>query len=96
LISTVAGVADPGSVSDFNIRTEVGDPGYNQTSSTAQDRLQIENLQNYEEEHFPIATPDPIEAIRLRMEQAGLQPADLNPYLQCKKYPKTPRRHPHR
>ena len=41
-------------------------------------------VEKYEEEHFPIATPDPIEAIRFRMEQAGLQPADLNPYLHSK------------
>ena len=39
-------------------------------------------VEKYEEEHFPIATPDPIEAIRFRMEQAGLAPADLQPYLQ--------------
>lgn len=41
-------------------------------------------VEKYEEEHFPIAAPDPIEAIRFRMEQAGLQPADLQPYLQSK------------
>jgi len=28
-------------------------------------------VEKYEEEHFPIATPDPIQAIRFRMEQAG-------------------------
>ena len=38
----------------------------------------------YEEDHFPIATPDPVEAIRFRMEQAGLSPSDLRPYLQSK------------
>ena len=41
-------------------------------------------VEKYEEEHFPIATPDPIEAIRFRMEQAGLVPADLQPYMQSK------------
>jgi HTH-type transcriptional regulator/antitoxin HigA len=41
-------------------------------------------VEKYEEEHFPIATPDPIEAIRFRMEQAGLESADLHPYLQSK------------
>ncbi|MEX2044934.1 MAG: transcriptional regulator [Opitutus sp.] len=41
-------------------------------------------VEKYEEEHFPIATPDPIEAIRFRMEQGGLAPADLYPYLQSK------------
>ena len=41
-------------------------------------------VENYEEAHFPIAAPDPIEAIRFRMEQAGMRPADLQPYLQSK------------
>ena len=41
-------------------------------------------VEKYEEEHFPIAAPDPIEAIRFRMEQAGLAPADLQPYMQSK------------
>ncbi len=41
-------------------------------------------VEKYEEERFPIATPDPIEAIRFRMEQAGLAPADLQPYMQSK------------
>ncbi len=41
-------------------------------------------VENYEESHFPIATPDPIEAIRFRLDQAGLQAADLLPYLQSK------------
>ncbi len=40
--------------------------------------------ENYEETHFPIAAPDPIEAIRFRLDQAGLQPSDLLPYLQSK------------
>ncbi len=41
-------------------------------------------VEKYEESHFPIATPDPIEAIRFRMDQAGLHSADLLPYLQSK------------
>ena len=41
-------------------------------------------VESYEESHFPIATPDPIEAIRFRLDQAGLQTADLLPYLQSK------------
>jgi len=41
-------------------------------------------IEKYEEEHFPITTPDPVEAIRFRMEQASLRPADLRPYLQSK------------
>ena len=41
-------------------------------------------VESYEESHFPIATPDPIEAIRFRLDQAGLQSADLLPYLRSK------------
>lgn len=35
----------------------------------------------YEEQHFPIAWPDPVEAIRFRMEQAGLSARDLVPFI---------------
>ena len=35
----------------------------------------------YEEEHFPIDSPDPIEAIKFRMEQAGLSLRDLVPFM---------------
>lgn len=35
----------------------------------------------YEKQHFPCDLPDPVEAIRFRMEQAGLAPADLVPYI---------------
>ena len=41
-------------------------------------------VEKYEEEHFPIFTPDPIEAIRFRMDQAGLASADLHPFMQSK------------
>mgnify|MGYP001563397171 CR=1 FL=1 len=41
-------------------------------------------VEKYEEDHFPIAAPDPIEAIRFRMEQAGLAPVDLEPFMQSK------------
>ncbi len=35
----------------------------------------------YEAKHFPITPPDPIEAIRFRMDQAGLTVKDLVPYI---------------
>ena len=41
-------------------------------------------VENYEESHFPIASPDPIDAIRFRLDQAGLRSTDLLPYLQSK------------
>lgn len=36
-------------------------------------------VEAYEAKHFPIALPDPVEAIKFRMEQAGLTPKDLVP-----------------
>jgi HTH-type transcriptional regulator/antitoxin HigA len=38
-------------------------------------------LQDYERHAFPLAAPSPLAAIRLRMEQLGLAPKDLIPYL---------------
>ena len=35
----------------------------------------------YEAKHFQIELPSPVEAIRFRMEQAGLEPRDLEPYI---------------
>jgi HTH-type transcriptional regulator/antitoxin HigA len=35
----------------------------------------------YEREHEPIPPPEPIEAIRFRMEQEGLKPKDLIPFI---------------
>ncbi len=38
-------------------------------------------VEAYEAKHHPIAPPDPIEAILYRMEQAGLERKDLEPYI---------------
>lgn len=38
-------------------------------------------VEKFEDEHFPIDSPDPIEAIKFRMDQLGLLDADLVPYL---------------
>ena len=38
-------------------------------------------IQQYEANRFPMALPSPIEAIRFRMDQQGLSPRDLVPYL---------------
>lgn len=35
----------------------------------------------WEAEHFPTSPPDPIEAIKFRMEQQNLKQADLVPYI---------------
>jgi HTH-type transcriptional regulator / antitoxin HigA len=34
-------------------------------------------IEKYEEEHFPVNAPDPVEAIKFRMEQMDLKPKDL-------------------
>ena len=38
-------------------------------------------IEAYEHKHFPISTADPIEAIKFRMEQQGLTPKDLEPFI---------------
>lgn len=38
-------------------------------------------IEHYEQERYPMAPPDPIEAIRFRMDQMGLQHQDLVPYI---------------
>ena len=43
--------------------------------------LWVTLVEIYEEEHFPIDLPDPVTAIRFRMEQAGLKQVDLVPYI---------------
>ena len=47
------------------------------------DRLDIlaTLIEAYESKHFPIESPDPIEAIRFRMDQQGLTPKDLAPMI---------------
>ena len=34
-------------------------------------------IEKYEDEHFPVGLPDPIEAIKFRMEQLGYNQVDL-------------------
>jgi HTH-type transcriptional regulator/antitoxin HigA len=38
-------------------------------------------VENYEDKHHRISPPDPIEAIRFRMDQLGMKKADLGRYL---------------
>ncbi|MFW8564841.1 helix-turn-helix domain-containing protein [Orrella sp. 11846] len=38
-------------------------------------------VQAYEAKHFPIESPDPIEAIKFRMEQGGLGVKELEPMI---------------
>ena len=41
-------------------------------------------IEKYEEKHWHISEPDPIDAIKFRMEQMGLAQKDLTPYIGSK------------
>ncbi len=51
--------------------------------SGASDRLQVlaTLVEEYEKRNFPLDRPDPVEAIRFRMEAQCLRQADLVPYI---------------
>jgi len=38
-------------------------------------------IEAYENQHYPIAPPDPVDAIGFRMEQQGLTAKDLEPFI---------------
>lgn len=42
-------------------------------------------VEMYEEELYPMDMPDPIEAIRFRMDQLGLNQQDLVPFIGCRR-----------
>jgi HTH-type transcriptional regulator/antitoxin HigA len=56
------------------------DPEPNSIESDEIDVLAV-LIEKYEEEAFPIEQPDPIEAIKFRMDQQGLTNKDLVPYI---------------
>ena len=65
---------------DYNAALTRIDEIFDAKPGTAKgDELEILSLlvENYEDEHFPIDLPDPIEALRFRMEQLGLKQKDL-------------------
>ncbi|MFJ2994571.1 type II toxin-antitoxin system HigA family antitoxin [Pandoraea sp. NPDC087047] len=47
------------------------------------DRLEILSalVENYEAKHFPMELPDPVEAIKFRMEQGELSVQDMGAYI---------------
>jgi HTH-type transcriptional regulator/antitoxin HigA len=49
----------------------------------AADKLELLTLliSEYEKKHFPVELPDPIEAVKFRMEQQQLTQKDLIPYI---------------
>jgi len=50
-----------------------------ETNSTEGEEIELLSLlvEKYEQEHYPIEAPNPIEAIRFRMEQMNLKQADI-------------------
>ncbi len=52
-------------------------------NSPEADRLELLSIlvEAYENEHYPIDLPDPIEAIKFRMDQAGLTRKDLEQFI---------------
>ncbi len=56
------------------------DPDYGTPDGDRLDVLAI-LVQAYEVKHYPISPPDPIEAIKFRLEQGGLSIKDLEPMI---------------
>jgi len=50
-------------------------------NSTEGEEMELLSLlvEKYEQEHYPIGAPNPIEAIKFRMEQMNLKQADIAP-----------------
>ena len=51
--------------------------------TTEGERLEVLStlIEAYERKHYPIDPPDPVEAIKFRMDQAGLTVKDLEPMI---------------
>jgi len=56
------------------------DPDVNSPEGDRLDVL-VTLVQAFEQRHFPMDLPDPVEAIKFRVEQQGLQPKDLEPMI---------------
>ena len=54
------------------------------TSEADELELLVALVELYENEHFPIEAPDPVSAIKFRMEQEGLTNEDMVQYLGSK------------
>ena len=51
------------------------------TSAADEMEILVTLIEAYEHKHFPIGPADPIDAIKFRMDQQGLTPKDLEPYI---------------
>ena len=38
-------------------------------------------IEAYEQKHYPLGPADPVEAFKFRMDQSGLAPKDMEPYI---------------
>lgn len=54
-----------------------------QTGTPEADEMEIlvTLIETYEQKYFPISAADPVEAIKIRMEQQGLTQKDLEPFI---------------
>lgn len=59
---------------DYQKALEMLEEVFDAPKGTAE--ILITLIDKYEEENYPIDAPDPIEAIKLRMEEMGLQQKD--------------------
>lgn len=57
----------------FDNQPEMGTPEFDDME------ILVLLVESYETEHYPISPPDPVEAIKFRMEQSGLTAKDLTP-----------------
>ena len=63
----------------YNLINSTGNPI--EPDSTEGEEIELLSLlvEKYEQEHYPIEAPNPIEAIKFRMEQMNLKQADVAP-----------------
>lgn len=54
------------------------------TDAGAELELLVMLVEQYEAKHYPMEVPTPVEAIKFRMDQAGLKQVDLIPYIGSK------------
>jgi len=69
---------------DYQVALEEIERLFDATPNTPEsDRLEVLTtlVEAYEEKHYPIPLPDPIEAIKYYMESRGLSRRDLEPYI---------------
>ncbi len=69
---------------DYKAALKLADELFDAKADTPEgDKLEliVTLIEIYEKEHFPIDNPTPIEAIKFRMDQMGLLPKDLVPFI---------------